>query len=395
MIELQRSRLFIAVLVAITATGPLAMQMFVPALPAIQADFGVPVGIVQLALSLSMVSIAISTLVLGPLSDQHGRRPVLIAALAIFLVGTGLCAVAPNVWTLILGRILQAAGGASGMVLGRAIVRDVYPRERIASVIAYLTMAMVLAPMLAPAIGGVLTDLVGWRANFVLLLVVGAGVTALVLPTLVETNRAPTSSLGLAGTLSGFARLLRAPIFCGYVFQSAFSSASFFAFVAGAPYVMVNVLGRPATEYGLYFIVLALAYMAGNYVAARISARVGMHPMLVVGSVLALAGTILTGLLALTVTWSPLMIFGPGVLVAVANGLTMPNAQAGAVSFDPEAAGTASGLSGFLQMMLAAVFAQAVGVLQDDTPYPMIAFMVLASALALAAITVPLLLGRK
>ena len=256
-------------------------------------------------------------------------------------------------------------------------------------------MAMVVAPMVAPAVGGLLTDFVGWRATFIFLGVVGVVVTAFVVPVLVETNLRPVPLSGLGATVASFVRLLRSPIFCGYVFQGAFSSGSFFAFLSGAPYVMVNVLGRPATEYGLYFILLSLAFMAGNFVAARASARRGIHRMLVAGSALALSGTLLSLFLALTFEWGPLMIFGPAVIVAAANGLTMPNSQAGAVSHHPDAAGTASGLGGFLQMMIASVFAQAVGTLQNGTPYPMIGFMIAASSLALISIVVPLVWGRK
>ncbi len=394
MIELQRSRLFLALLAAISAIGPLSMQIFLPALPAIQREFGAPAGIVQLSLSLSMVSIALATLAYGPLSDRYGRRPVLIAGLLLFLAGSTLCALAANVWVLIAGRIVQAAGGTSGMVLSRAIVRDVYPRERVASVIATLTMAMVVAPMLAPAVGGLLTDLYGWRANFAFVAIAGGVVSALVLPRLEETNPALVPMAGVAAVVGRFARLLRAPIFCGYVFQGAFSAALFFAFISGAPYVMVNVLGRPATEYGLYFILLALAYMAGNYLVARSGRGGGAHRTLVLGSLLALAGTVLAAVLVMGWAWSPPLIFGPAIVIAFASGLTMPHAQAGAVSHDPEAAGTASGLSGFLQMTVASLFAQAVGSLQDDTPYAMVGFMVAAAALSLASISLPLWLDR-
>jgi DHA1 family bicyclomycin/chloramphenicol resistance-like MFS transporter len=393
--ELQRSPLFLFSLVAITAIGPLSMQIFLPALPAIQHDFAAAPGVVQLALSLSMVSIALATLAYGPLSDRYGRRPVVIAGLGLFLVGTAVCALAPDVPTLIVGRILQAAGGSSGMVLARAIVRDVYPGAQVASAIAYLTMAMVVAPMVAPAAGGVLTDLLGWRANFVFAGLVGVAVAALMVSRLPETNQSPSRLQGVVGMVLGFARLLRAPLFCGYVFQAAFSTGAFFAFAAGAPYVMVDVLGRPATEYGLYFILLGLAYILGNYLSARLSGRHGIHRMLVVGSALAFAATGFLATLVLVLPWSAPLIFGPTVLIGVANGLTMPNAQAGAVSYAPRAAGTASGLSGFLQMLLASVFAQIVGSLQDGTPYPMIGFMVLGSALSLASISLALWLGRR
>ena len=163
----------IAVLVVATAIGPFAMQIYLPALPAIQAGFGVSAGTAQLAFSLSAFSIAISTLFYGPISDRVGRRPALIGGLIVFLAGSAMCAIAPTITILIVGRIVQAAGGSAGLVLTRAIVRDRFGLERSASLLAYITLAMVAAPMLAPALGGLLADVAGWRAIFGLGLVLG------------------------------------------------------------------------------------------------------------------------------------------------------------------------------------------------------------------------------
>lgn len=386
------STLFLALLVAVTALGPLSMQIFVPSLPAIQDDFGVAAGTAQLALSLSVFAIAVAMLGYGPLADRLGRRPAMIGGAAVFLIGSALCALAPTVPVLIVGRIIQAAGGAAGMVLARAMVRDLYDRDDSARVIAYLTMAMVVAPMVAPAIGGVLNDLFGWRAIFVFTGAVGVVVAVLVLARLPETR---TGSGRGFNPLAGFGRLLRSPLFYGYALNSAFSIAIFFTFIAGMPYVMVRVLGRPATEYGLWFIVVSAAFMAGNFVTARIGHRFGVDRMIVIGSVLGLLGTLIAAGLVAAGIWTPGALFLPASLFAFANGLAQPNAMAAAVSVHPEIAGAAAGLSGFLQMATAAVASQTIGALQDGTPYPVVVQMVTMAALALAAIGLPLWLGGR
>jgi len=385
----------IAVLIAITAIGPLSMQMFLPALPAIQGHFAVAPGVAQLALSLSMVSIAVMTIVFGPISDRLGRRPVILAGMALMIAGSVLCAVAPDIDTLIIGRIIQAAGGASGMVLARAVVRDVYGPTRAAGIIAYLGAAMVIAPMLAPTIGGLLLDHVHWRSVFVFMTFVGILVLGAVHLRLAESHRPGLVKTTLPGLVRGFSHLLASRRFCAYAFNGAFAISVFFAFVSYAPYVMVEILNRPATEYGLYFIALSLGFMLGNFTAAKISERVGNERMVLLGSLVSLLGTGAMAAIAVTSAWTPIGLFGPAIVAVFGNGLAMPNAQAGALNVAPESAGTASGLTGFLQMGIAAVVAQAVGTMQDGTPYPMIAFMAGGALLALAVFAVPMWLERR
>ncbi len=339
-------------LAAMTALGPLSLQIFVPALPAIQADFGVSSGIAQLALSLSILANAVAALSYGPLSDRFGRRPVVMAGLVMFVVGSILCSTAPTIGLLILGRIVQAAGGVAGMVIARAIVRDLYDRDRAASMIAYLTMAMVVAPTLAPSIGALILALGGWREIFVAVTAIGCLLALATWQRLRETRARSWGSAGWSGLLSGAGRLLRSGAFVGYVLQSAFAISVFFAFVAGAPYYMIDILGRPATEYGLWFIVVSVAFMAGNFGAARLTRRIGLDRMVLIGSALVLLGTLLAAGLLIRGPWTPSALFGPMMLVTFGNGLAIPNAQAGAVSVDPVLAGTASGLSGFSQMLV-------------------------------------------
>ncbi len=389
------STVFLVVLVGVAAVAPLSMQIYLPAVPAIQVDFAITPSLAQMPLSLSMVAIAFATLLYGPLSDRHGRRPLLLFGLALFVVGSVVCTVAPNIWVLVGGRIAQAAGGAAGLVLSRAIVRDVFSADRVASVFAYLTIAMVVAPMLAPSIGGVLADLFGWRSVFLFVAVAGAAVAVAARGHIVETNMTPVPMPGLATMLASYGRLLRVPAYCGYALQSAFSISIFLAFASAAPLVVIDQMGRGAAEYGVYFIVVSLGFMAGNFAAARVSRRVGTNGMILVGSLLSLTATLLIALLISVWPAEPLSIFGPAILFAFSNGLTMPNAQAGIVNVDPRAAGAATGLGVFLQMVIAACVVQILGLFLNDTPYPMVVALIACSVCALVAISVPLIAARR
>ena len=380
------TRALIALLASITATGPLAMQIFLPALPVVQSDFASTSGVVQLTLSLSMAAIATSTLAYGPASDRFGRRPVLLIGLGIFVLGSMLCAIAPTIEWLIFGRVVQAAGGAAGMVLARAVVRDLFGAEQAAAVIAQLTMIMVVAPMIAPAIGGALTDVVHWRSVFVF-----AGATVLiimlwVLHALPETHDNVGRSENLGGILIGFGHLLRSRRFVGYVGHTASSSVVFFSFISGAPYLMVATLGRPATEYGLWFVLLSAGFMMGNYIAIRTTGRFPLLLLMGLGSSLALAAVLVTAVFVANDALSPMTLFLPVSVAMIGNGLAMPNAQAGALSVFPNRAGTASGFSGFAQMTVAALATQVVGVFQDGSALPMLACMTLGCIAALASV---------
>jgi DHA1 family bicyclomycin/chloramphenicol resistance-like MFS transporter len=382
-----------ALLAGITALAPFSLQIFLPALPAIQASFAATAGIVQLTLSLSILANAVANLAYGPLSDHFGRRPVLLVGLAAFIAGSLACALAPSIELLIVARIVQSVGGAAGMVLARAIVRDLYDRERSASIIAYLTMAMVVAPMLAPTIGAVLLDVASWRAIF--FVVTGVGVVLIwpIVVTLAETR--PPAARRIGGPLSGAGALLRSGTFLAYALQSTFGISIFFSFIAGAPYFMMDVLGRSATEYGLWFILVSAAFMAGNLVAGRFSARIGLDRMVLTGSILGVAGAGVAFALLLAGFWMPLALFGPIMAVGLGNGFAVPNAQAGAVSVQPLLAGTASGIAGFSQMFVAALVSQAVGMLQNGTPYPMAAFMAGCAVLSLLGFVLPRRLARQ
>jgi DHA1 family bicyclomycin/chloramphenicol resistance-like MFS transporter len=371
-------------LVALTSIGPFSLQIVLPALPAVARGFAVAPGAAQLALTFFLVGVALGQLLYGPLSDRYGRRPFALAGLGLFLLASTAAAAAPSVAWLVLGRMVQAVGACSGMVLARAMIRDCYPREKSASVMAYVFMGMTVAPMVAPAIGGAIEQWLGWRAIFGLAVIAGAALLAATAARLPETLAVPQRLPGIAGFLRANLALLRRPAFAVYAGSFAATSGVFFAFLAGAPFVVVNGLGLSPTTYGLAFIVVSLAYAGGNFVTARLAQRLGVVRLLSLGTGVTLAGAALALVAVLALPPHIANLFVPAMLMALGNGVAQANAMAGAVSVRPKLAGTASGLSGALQMGFGAVMTVLVGATETGSGVATAAFM-LASALACQA----------
>jgi DHA1 family bicyclomycin/chloramphenicol resistance-like MFS transporter len=389
--EVSRRRPSLALLALVTAIAPAALHMLVPSLPLLAVAFDARPGEVQLVLTLFLAGIAVGQLVYGPVSDRYGRRPVLLAGLAIFLLGTVLCGVAWSLQALLVGRVLEACGGCAGMVLGRAIVRDSYDRERSASAIAMITMAMSLAPSISPAIGAYLTEWVGWRADFALLGLIGAAVLALTTARLEETQKLPTS-FNITGMVGSFVLLLRSPTFLGFALATAFTSASWFTFLASAPYLLSAVLHEPPSTYGLMILLPMAAYILGNGAVARLSVSVGSRRLYLFGLALSLcSGIMFTAWCIAELT--PWALFVPMAISSIGNGLSQPPGMAAALSVYPRIAGAASGLLGFLQMTVAALGTLAIGLSPQGSVISMIA--VVGGSLMLALFFGVLSLRRR
>ena len=385
--------LFATALGAITLIGPLSIHLFLPVLPAVKSAFAISDALAELTFSITLFTMAFVTLVYGSLSDRYGRRPVLLGGLLLFVIGSALSAVAGSIEVLIAGRLVQAVGAGCGLTLSRAIARDAYGPEALVKVIAYLTMAYTVGPMIAPPLGGILMDALGWRAPFWFALLVGAAILLGAYLVLFETRG------GSAGprtpVLQHYATLLRQGRFLAYVLQSGFMSLAFFAIAAASPLLVQGLLGQSATAYGLYFMLFPLGYMSGNWISSRLSGRAAIDNMVLLGSVLAFVVTIVQAALILGGFLTPLLIFLPGSLISFSQGLSLPNAQAGAMRVAPALAGTAAGLGVFAQMFLSAVSSELYGIFADGTPLPMIVLTTLGALGALGAALAAFALGRR
>ena len=384
------SRFIFTALVAITFIAPLANHMFIPAMPVVKEAFAIGNGLAFATLAVVMITMAFVTPLYGGFSDQWGRKRLLIIGLVIYTAGALMCLVAPDIWSFLAGRVLQGAGAGCGVVLARAIARDVYGMERIASVIANLTAAYVLGPLLMPIVGGFLADAFGWRALFIMIVVAGVVLLALVVFLLPETHR-PTADRGRAGavvrsTLQNYWMLLRIRRFTAYALVPGLLSGAFFSLATASSFLARENLGVSAEEYGFWFLMLAGGFMAGNFMSGRIGNRATVTFMTVCGSILFVAIVIGMGIahafLGLT---SMLMLMVPGFLLGIAQGKCLPYAQAGAMQVNPSLAGSASGAVVFSQLFCAGMGELAVGFLADGTLTPVIIVMLCFAGGAMTA----------
>lgn len=325
----------------------MSMNIFLPSLPKMTAYFDTEYRLMQLSVALYLGVSAGLQLLIGPISDKYGRRPVILGSVVIFLVATLGCLLAPSAHVFLGFRMLQAAIVA-GIVLSRAVVRDMVPAEESASMIGYVTMGMAVVPMLAPALGGVLDQLFGWKANFEALLVAGIALFLLLWADLGETARPSENSL--LAQFREYPELLRSRRFWGYALTTAFASGAFFAYLGGAPYVGSAVFGLSPATLGMYFGLLALGYMAGNFLTGRYATRLGINRMIMIGTMLPTVGLILSILAFLLGATHPLAFFGLMTSVGVGNGMVISNATSGMMSVRPALSGTASGLGGTIMI---------------------------------------------
>ena len=350
------SRTILLLLVLMTGAAPISLYMLVPALPVLATTFGRDISIAQMTVSLYMVGIACSQIIMGPLSDRFGRRPVLLAGLGLMVVASAACSFANSLPLLIAARFLQALGGATGMVVSRAIIRDLYSRERISSMISLVIAVMMIAQMLSPLTGGLLETAFGWRAIFYLITAASLTLTVMIAFALPETRRDRTEAGGFRGDVGS---LIRSRAFIGYVLCQVLASQIIFTFAGGGPYIVVTQMGRTSAEYGAWFATTGFAYLVGNLFCVRFAPRHSLEKLIWFGLALQLGGSLLNlGWSIAGINQVPSFLFITQMIVMIGNAFVMSNSAAGAISIRPEAAGTASGAMGFLQMGIGSLVSQ-------------------------------------
>ncbi|HEY6995395.1 MAG TPA: multidrug effflux MFS transporter [Xanthobacteraceae bacterium] len=368
----------LALLIAMTGVSSLSLNILVPAIPSLVTKFAADPAQVQLTVSLYLMGLAVAQLVFGPLSDRFGRRPVVLVGLALASVASTAAIFAAGIASLIVARVAQSLGASTGQTIGRAIIRDLYDREHAASMIGLVTSVVVLMPMAAPLIGGILDTLFGWEAIFVFAAGLSFTVFAWAVLGLPETRRWSTDPGARSHLRADVAALAASPRFFGYALCAGLGSAPFFSFLGGAPHVVVSMLGRTSAEYGLWFFLPSIGFMAGNFAVSRLTGRFGIDALIWWGIAATIVGCLISVLAYVALPgWEMTTIFLPQIIVGFGNGLLLPTAVAGAVSIRPQVAGTASGLTGFVQMAIGASAAQVGGyvVVHASDAVPMLLVM--------------------
>lgn len=380
-------------LIAVAAIGPLTLNGVLPATSAIMADLSTRYELAQMVLTVFLAANLLSQLVLGPAADKYGRRPVMLFSLLVFIIGSLVCATAGSIEVLLAGRFVQGVGGAVCVFLPRTIVRDIYSQGKAASMIGYMTTAMMVAPLFGPAVGGWVTDNSSWRFMYAGL----AGLTSLLLLACWRYQRETLGNAsidGQAGSQSTFfsssLTLLRHKGFVACTCMLAGAVGVYYGFLSGAPYIAMESRGMSASSYGVWFAMVAIGYLSGNLVAGRFSEKFGVEKMLLFGFVPFVAGLVLFWLLLSL--QHPLALFLPMMFVAFSNGMSLPSMITLAMSFRPELSASASGLAGSVQTAFGVILSVAMGYL---LPSADIWLFILLSLSALVSVTGLLLMRQN
>jgi MFS transporter, DHA1 family, multidrug resistance protein len=362
-----------AMLALLTAVGPLSVDMYLPSLPDIGRELAAPPAQVQLTISFYLVGFALGQILYGPLSDCHGRKPILLAALALFGTASLACAFAWSIEVLIAARFFQAFGGAGAVVLARAIVRDLYSEARAGREFSLMGAVMAVAPTIAPLIGSVLQIAFGWRAIFVALLAAGSLAAAVVWRLLPETLKSRAAEpVSLLSTMRVYRTFMKNSAFLAHLGIVTCSFMGLFAWISGASFVLQDLYGLSALEFGVAFALGSAGYMFGTLLAAGIVSHIGLDRTIGLGGLaLAAGGLAMVVAVALGLTSAASLVL-PAAFYLTGLGLAMPQGFAGAMSPFPGRAGAASSLVGFVQQTSAAALGAVVGHMLSQTTWPLV-----------------------
>jgi MFS transporter, DHA1 family, multidrug resistance protein len=361
-----------ALLAALSAIGPLTTDMYLPSLPDIARQLDASTAQVQLTISAYLIGFAVGQIFYGPVSDRHGRKPVLVAAIVLYCVASLACALSTSIEMLIVARAFQALGGSGGIVLTRAIVRDIYSGARAGRELSLIGSVMALAPVLAPIAGGLVQTGFGWRATFITLIIVGLLGAIIVLLLLPETlNARAAEPVSMRSMFRSYRVVARNPSYLAYLGIASASYAGLFAWISGASFVLQNLYGLTPFDFGVAFALGSIGYMTGSALAARMVVKVGLDGMLGIGGCACAAGGFGMVLAVAFELTSFLSLVLPVAVYLAGLGMVLPQGIAGAMTPFPERAGAASSLFGFVQQSAAALCGAAVGWFLGQSAWPL------------------------
>ena len=371
-------------LILLTGLSVLSLNMFLPSLNNIAATLQADYALVNISISGFMAVTAILQLIIGPLSDRYGRRPVLLAALALFSIASLGCLLATDIWVFLFFRLLQSVITA-GWVVSFAIVRDTTSKQKTASLIGYISMAMAIAPMLGPMLGGVLDDLFGWRASFFVFSVLGIVIFALCWFDVGETNKRLSATF--AKQFRTYPTLLQSPTYWGYALCLAFSTGAFFSFIAGAPLVTKTLFSLSPTLLGFCIGSITAGFMLGSFISGRVAERYSLTTMMIAGQSIACISLVLGLLLFVTGFIYAITLLSATIFVGLGNGIAKPSSNAGAMSVQPQLAGSAAGLAGALTSASGALLTSLTAIIltAHNSGHALLGMMLFCTVIALLA----------
>src|SRR5580693_93497 len=378
-------RVMLLTLTMTSSLGMVASTIYVPSIPAIAGAFETSIARVQLTFAGYLLAFAASMLVLGPLSDRLGRRRTILCGLALSAISSVACAISPTMDFLIAARVVQGIGACAGLVVGRAITREVWGREAAARVIAGRAIAATLMQAFAPVLGGYLQGWFGWRANFVVIAVLACIAMVLVSRYVPEVRTLTATPSRTGGMLASYRTLIGTRRFLSYAFTAAGSHAGFHIFAAGAPAVLIVGLGIRPEDYGFYASLPPMGFLVGSFLSNRLTRRLGIDGLITIGCTVLMPAASIMVTLALLGLASPYAVIGPMILICCGSGLITPNATAGSLGVNAGIVGTASGLGSFMQMTGAAGATALLSLGPSGSPLMLASIITVAGLVAVAA----------
>lgn len=373
------------VLILLSGLGPTSFQIFLPSVPAIIRYFDATPSIANLTISLSLTSFAIASLVYGRLADKFGSRTILLFGMSTLIIGSFICLSAQSIYVVLIGRILQPAGGAAGIIAARTLVMTIYEKEKAASVMSKLIAAMMIAPLIGVPLGGLLTDHFGWRSNFIVIGITALFALALVFFIVPKSHHQKHTSKPKTNLLTDYGRLVKNPLFLGNTLQFGFAMSAFMTFMATSPIVLTQTFKLSASGISFALLMASGSAIIGNLLASRIPPRYSLIQRLLVGSIVACSGSLIAFSLSILNVWTLAALILPIMLFSICYGITSPAAQTGAMSAIKELTGTAAGLCMFISMILASLSTQLVSAFNDGTPLTITTSLMMLASLSLIA----------